>query len=859
MRRFRKYLVAFFCALILSFIGISPIDTGPGEVEASDSYYNIHFNPTFGMYQADFYGTSKEKLDSCILDLYVNYGKGGIINLNNDILVTSHIDISDGHFAFWGNNHSLIYSGPTYISLAKDDLLKIRGNADVLFQEVTFDGKGLCYNSSDLPGSLLGLVSGNPTLTLNSCNVCNSKNYNAYDKNKPLGGGTGINAWYGVLNCSNTTFYNISGACIYESEGGNSSRNGRCNVTLNDCYSYDVSSLFTSGESVGCSHSLTINGGEYKCGGSSDYVTYCVAIDLGNSYADDIRAEIKDANILCDNGTAIINKGDMSIRNSDISANYLLGTVINRNTMRIEGSKIHDSGTGIYNGSSLEIKSGSIYNNLGFGIYNDGDVVQSGGNIHTNGGDTPEGKIGGVYQNGTYCIKAKGKIGSDNSVLLTKNHIFDVDSGYMGIDTKPTLKNYSPIVITLELKERFVGRKLVNVINSSEKTFDKYTSLFMLGFSNLKYNNDRTKFNGVKNSASIRPGSSIYNCESQSLYLSGRYYLFYDSSFDGYNKTSVKYNRAYDEFYWLENANIDFSTLKYDVISSKESVANSFVLKAFVIDKKFYSITNMHFTDREKWGSNRTCKGVFGVRFNMNFDGNGGKTLDNNTCIAKYNIDSSFSFPEYVFMHDKVYSTRNNFIDNQNVQCELNYSQQGWNIRRDATYKDVDTIKCNTRITSITNNMTGYLLSLLEENKAIIKEGLVTVEYFAVWDEYPAIDNIDIAIPIEEIDKVDEDYIISKSKTISRDREDESDVILGIEGFDKKELKRLSISEGITFNMSSTDRVGNVSYKPIIVRISSDKPINRRTVIRYFDMDNIDSIEEEGGLMENSKWLNLLK
>lgn len=859
MRRFRKFLVAFFCALILSFVATGYMNLSAFKVEAKESHYSISFNPVFGMYQAEFYGTSKDMLDACIIDLYRNYGKGGIISLNDDILVTSHIDISDGHFAFWGNNHSLIYSGPSYISLAEDDLLKVSGKADVSFHDVTFNGQGLCYASSGLPGALIDIESGNPTLTLNKCKVCNSKNMKAFDDSKPLGGGTGINAWYGTLNCDNTTFYNISGACIYESDTGKLKGNGRCNVTLNNCTSYDVSGLFASGEAVGCSHTFTINGGDYKCGGSSEYVTYCLAIDVGNATSDSINAYINNANIYCDEGMAIDNKGNMTITNSDISAYFIFDTVVNSGTMVIDGAKIHDSGSGIYNRAHLEIKAGSINNNWGFGIVNNGEVIQSGGNIHSNGGDTPEGKIGGIFQNGTYRIENKAKISSNNSIFLVGKKVFDVDYRYMGLDTKSSLKNYTPMVLTLESNERYIGRKLVNVIDCPDKTYDKYTSLFLLGFTNLKYNNNKTGFNGVKNSASIRAGKNIYKCDEQSLYLSGRYYLYYDKSFEGYSKTTVNYNRAYDEFYWLENQSIDFSTINYDVVSSGKPVTNSFVLESFVIDNKSYPITNTYFTDRERWGNNRTCKGVFYVRFNMNFDGNGGKTIDNKRSITEYNINSSFVFPEYYFLHDKVQSSRRNLLDNQDTAGEFEYSQQGWNTRRDGTFKDLDTIKKGTGISNITNNLTVYLLSLLEDNKAIIKDGFATIKYFAVWDEYPVIDNIDITIPIEDVDKADLRYIIDKSKAVSKDREDGNNVLIGIDGYNKEELKKLDVNEGITFNMSSQDKVGNVSYNPISIKISSSKPLKRRTLIRYFDMDNISSIEEDGGLMDNSKWFNLLK
>lgn len=857
MRRFRMFLVAFFCVFVLVFIGASPQSFTQSEVRADNSGYNISYNPYYGMYQADFYGSSRDMLCFCIIDLYCNYGGGGIINLHDDILVTSHIDIVDGHFLVLGNGHSLIYSGPTYILVAQDNIFKVSGNADVSFQGVTFNGQGLCYSSIGVPGSILELLSGNPKLTLNECTICNSRNFTAFDRTKPLGGGTGINAWYGTLICNNTTFYNISGAAIYESEGGNPYHNGRCNVTLNNCSSHDVSSLFSSGDSVGCSHSLIINGGNYKCGGSSDYITYCVGIDLGNVLTDNICASINNAYISCDGGIGINNRGTMSINNSDISADYIFSVVNNFNNMTIGDTKIHDSGVGLYNNATLNFVSGSIYNNSGFGIVNDGNIIQSGGNIHSNSGDTLEGKIGGIYQNGSYYIKDKARIGSNNSVFLVGQHVLDIDYKYMDMDSKSTLSNYSPIVITLDLGERYVGRKLINVVNSNG-TVDKYTSLVIPAFTELKFNNNKTIFNGVKNSASIRAGNNIYNCDNQSLYLSGRYYLYYDNSFDGYNRTKVNYSRAYDEFFWMENVDIDFSTNSYDVLCDGINVTNSFVLKSFVMDNELYQVKNTHFTDREKWVNNRTCKGVFDVRFNMLFDGNGGNTKEGMADVIEYNIDNTFSFPEYIFIRDKEKANRHSLINEEDVECEYEYSQQGWNMRRDGTYSDLDTIKANTDISAINNNLTDYLLDALEKDSAILKEGFATIEYFSVWDEYPIIDNIDIAIPVEYVDSIDEAYIINKAKVESRDREDNENVIIGIEDFEKSELERLEIGESLTLNVTSKDMVGNVTTMPLTIRVSSDKPIKRRTVLRYVDLDNIHSKEADGGLMENSKWFSLL-
>ena len=179
-------------------------------------------------------------------------------------------------------------------------------------------------------------------------------------------------------------------------------------------------------------------------------------------------------------------------------------------------------------------------------------------------------------------------------------------------------------------------------------------------------------------------------------------------------------------------------------------------------------------------------------------------------------------------------------------------------MRRDGLYSDLDTIKANTRISDINNNLTDYLLNALEKDNAVVKEGIATIEYFSVWDEYPIIDNIDIAIPIEYINKVDESYIINKAKVESRDREDNDNVIIGIEDFDSSELERLDIGESLTLNVTSRDMVGNVTTMPLTIRVSSDKPIKRRTILRYVDLDNIHSKEADGGLMENSKWFSLL-
>ena len=106
--------------------------------------------------------------------------------------------------------------------------------------------------------------------------------------------------------------------------------------------------------------------------------------------------------------------------------------------------------------------------------------------------------------------------------------------------------------------------------------------------------------------------------------------------------------------------------------------------------------------------------------------------------------------------------------------------------------------------------------------------------------------------------KKKEAYIINKAKIETRDREDDENVIIGIEDFEKSELERLEIGESLTINVTSKDMVGNVTTKPLTIRISSDKPVKRRTVLRYVDLDNIHSKEADGGLMENSKWFSLL-
>ena len=251
--------------------------------------------------------------------------------------------------------------------------------------------------------------------------------------------------------------------------------------------------------------------------------------------------------------------------------------------------------------------------------------------------------------------------------------------------------------------------------------------------------------------------------------------------------------------------------------------------------------------------------GVFDVRFNMLFDGNGGRTVDNMSEVTKYNIDNSFAFPEYIFIRDKEKANRQSLINEEDVLCEYEYSQQGWNMRRDGTYSDIDTIKANTHISDINNNLTDYLLDVLEKDCAVIKEGLATIEYFSVWDEYPIIDNIDIAIPVEYVGNIDEAYIINKAKIESRDREDNDNVIIGIEDFEKSELESLDIGESLTLNVTSRDMVGNVTTKPLTISICSDRPIKRRTVLRYVDLDNIHSKEADGGLMDNSKWFSLLE
>lgn len=873
-----------FCIIIFSIlIGISI----PSSVEAYGSIivqgdnYSILYNSDFGCYELDYYGESGDELLFCMayMKLFYNSNNTYIININNNISVKNCIVLDDGNYYIYGNGHIFYNNCQTYIFVALDDILKVRGNACVNIFDLKFDGRGLCYSAiSNLPGALIDLDSGSPNLMMKRCVICNAKNNTIFDNSEPLGGGTGINAYYGNLYLDECSFSNLSGASLYE--GGVDNMCGQCNITLLNSSSINVSSIYTSGNNKCSCHRVDIIGGNYKCGNSggegSEYITYALGLDIDDGKNTNINVNLFGTTIESVFGYAIHNNGNLEINNNTL---------------------IHNAIVGIENEGIINIYDLCICDNLGFGIINNGIINHFGGEIINNHGITPEGYDGGVEQNGLYTCGSNALIYNNSLYLKGDNVVNLTDKCNEDISYNNNGNKYN-ILITMDLDKRYVGKEVC--VSDNISFIDRNEDLIKLSFNNPKYNDDMSEFTGVLNSAILR-NSTRFNSDEVGLFLSARYKLNYLSGVE-LKDNKIEFSKEYDEFYWKEGFELDFNDISYSISDISIDVSKSIKIIGFTIDGIMYYSNNKFAVDSCTWNSNKEALAIWDVIYDIRFDANGGcfdtngnKKYDESdlTEIIYDNLSGEFTIPSMDCIKETSKSTRINMNTNKDEEAIYKYSIQGYNSNLDGKYKGIDD---NTYINGEIIEGSGtiqYIIDSINDENAISKDGKVVKTYYCIWDEYPMIDCNNIIIPIDRLNSFNKEELLILSKVKISDYEDgfldvkemfldstnntleQSDVFYNgegnvldkstgndcsrirfdIENFDIDEIKNLEVGEEISINIIALDGANNISKKACNITIASNDSIDKRFIIRYIDKDNfLKDDENSGSLMKNSKW-----
>lgn len=301
------------------------------DLEENEDDSDQELNTSGGWY-GDYWMATSEA------DIFVGAMSGATkFLLMNDITYINTWVVNGGNYLLDLGGHT-IYTDPQKLyAYALNDLIKVNAGGAITLQNGTIDGRGWCYSSvnDSRIGSLITIYPAG-TLVMNNITIGNVTNKVDYDASADEGGGTIVNNW-GTLVANNTCFHDCSGTAIWLADSYNSAYGNGTGTTLNNCSSYNVSGLYSSGPNRGIATTLTINGGNYKCGRAGHYFA---GIEAANA----VNATIKNCNF-----AGHINIFDHSFLNMD--------------NVYIEGNNRSDPNQTFYNAISLRTDKNSTIKN----------------------------------------------------------------------------------------------------------------------------------------------------------------------------------------------------------------------------------------------------------------------------------------------------------------------------------------------------------------------------------------------------------------------------------------------------------------------------------------------------------------
>ena len=425
---------------------------------------------TSGGWYGDYWMATSEA------DLFIGVLNGATkFLLMNDITYVNTWGVNGGNYLLDLGGHT-IYTDPQKLyAFALNEFMAVNSGT-ITLQNGTIDGRGLCYSGSGTGNNEVGaLITVYPTgtLVMNNINIGNVTNKVDYNASADEGGGTIVNNW-GTLVANNTCFHDCSGTAIWLQDTYNSAYGNGTGTTLNNCSSYNVSGLYSTGSSRGINTGLVIDGGNYRCGRQGHYLAGIEAfnttsvtirncsiaghvtisdhsfINMDNVHMDENNKTATDFalwcfvtlksdrnstisnctfrhgifGILCEENQNVTN----TINNVSISENALIGIELRGGNINLLNSNINNTVDGLKNegGNFYIYNTTSIHNCSDKGIFNESGTVTIDRNAATN-----------IYKNQTGILN-QGTC-TINSGTISNNRQDGVKNGDKYSNAKGTL------------------------------------------------------------------------------------------------------------------------------------------------------------------------------------------------------------------------------------------------------------------------------------------------------------------------------------------------------------------------------------------------------------------------------------
>ena len=719
----------------------------------------------------------------------------------------------------------------------------------------------LCFENGYVYGGMAGQEGGGiygsttSNLYIKGGSICN---------NKAVGNGGGV-LTYGKLTITGGT---IGGSLVNANTSGKSGGGIRCSGIVN-----------ISGGTISFNKAVTGAGISFYAGESSSRLTIndgTISHNTAETYGGGIYLGYKDTASKC------------YIKGGNIFSNDVTGTadtnggggicVITNDELHITGGSIHDNtaycGGGIRNYGTLNLSGGTILSNEGShggGIYNGTNrtVNQTGGIIRNN---TSILRIGsGVYNNSIYYrMSGAATVDENNDFYLAKGKYITVNGA---------LKASSGAVakISMASSDRTLGRIVVKsaYVGGSGRSalyynYNDNTKRFILGFTKTSTNKTAILRDGVG------VNKNISNMKDEDVFISTTYAVDYHSNLDNVQVTVPSSQTKF----WNETVMLHLNTATVSDINFQGTYIFQFWSTGSDDDQAVrITITNYDVDEDIDLFAHWLTK------FNVKYNGNGAKMSSGKSAYIQADISNN---DNYEFLENKFGEETNDHnyikveIDKETGE-KIKSSYQGWSPDAKAIVYHSCYEKASTRYFLSINDLheqdvdTGITIENLFEPGEIVtsdtllngkfevsvNEDGLTVQVYAVWDEFPSIQADNIFISLEKVQEgLSSSDILNMSNALAEDKEDPTSFInredhFIVADYNEEELKQFSGSGSALVTLQVTDSVGNITTKTITVYIVDSKTQEILTTknLRFISPRYYQESYNDGGLLDNSIWI----
>lgn len=703
--------------------------------------------------------------------------------------------------------------------------------------------------------------------TFTNCNFSNNASGNTIRFNHcsiNASGYSGLNYTQAKSESAHTTYGGILG--------------GLCTIWVLD-------GTTLNGSGAACAVSDCFGGGASQQGyvpyvwllnGSRVYGGSVCAVDIWNNEGTNVSVYVDSSSQIDSSPIGIYNEGYAYVSSGTITGNTV----------------------GIQNYGTLWANGGEICNNATWGVENRGTAHIAGTGIRSNA-------AGGIYQDGAMYMNGNGAVDGNNVIYLTANHIIHVNG--------PLYAGWCGTILTAE-NDRHIGRQLIQLYEANSVLGQDVANRFGLAFDRVNevhtmdvYRADGSRFmaNGENVESAIRAGCGTdQNAPSDQVILSGKYYAGFEANLDGIRGLKVTTPYRSNPFYWGEKYLPDtpshaFTTGEGNhpkvVVTmangTEADITKSLSFLGWALDANETNPGRIYTTDQVRvMKGDFHWYGIWDASFDLYFDGNRQNGGDNYRLNGFHmdtplpgNVGPAGNQRNYFSKADEYKASDQTLYDKNKetyVDMTVPYSYQGWSLRENARYRDVDVIKPGNAAKDSFGDVLGvgpykagvkWLVEKIQngETKGFDEDGKAIVPIYVVWDQAPMIEAYDVYMTKNELDRLGEAPYWEN--VIVRDKEDgtlRNKVDVKLIDYNKEELKNIKGDRGgVSVTYQATDGAGNVTFYTIMVHVTGNTAITSRTpnangskrdtanYVRFIDRENYNKhATADGGMEAHSVW-----